>query len=266
MRNIKLTIEYDGTAYCGWQVQNGHSSASSLAHKKTIQEVIERSLKKILREKVRLVSSGRTDAGVHAFMQVANFKTASGMPLDKLRKGLNAVLPKDIAVNKAAEANEDFHSRFAARSKTYRYLILNRPHRSALLKGRAYFYAGPLNIGLMRQEAKALIGRHNFKAFCASGSSAKDFVRTVNSIRLKKLGYAVAFGGRSAGGSPLLAIDIEASGFLYNMVRNICGTLLEIGRGRFPKGSMKRILKSEDRGSAGPTLPAYGLYLERVRY
>lgn len=248
MRNLKLTIEYDGTNYSGWQCQNIRRPK-----KKTIQETIERALRKILREKVKLIASGRTDAGVHALAQVANFKTSRNIPALNLQRALNSVLPGDIAVIKVGKARADFHSRFSARAKIYRYTILNQPHPSAFLRNTACFYPYPLDIALMREEAKCLLGRHDFSAFCASGSSAKSAIRRIEKISIKKI-------------NRLIIIDIQADGFLYNMARNIVGTLIEIGRGRFKKGALKKILLSRDRSLAGPTAAAGGLCLVKVNY
>ena len=234
MRNLKLEIEYDGTNYCGWQVQKSHRS-------KSIQEVIEKTLRKILQERVRLIASGRTDAGVHALGQVANFKTRSKIPSGKLQRALNGLLPDDISIIKVEEKPLDFHSRFRAKSKVYQYTILNRAYPSALLRNRVYFYPYPLNIRLMRKKARSLLGKHDFKSFCASASSVKDTVRTIKRLSIKKSGPA------------LITIEIEADGFLYNMVRRIAGTLIETGRGKSPK-------------LAGPTAPACGLRLVKVRY
>ena len=252
MRNLKLEIEYDGTNYAGWQVQNS---------KKTIQSVIEKTLQRILQEKVHLIVSGRTDSGTHALAQVANFKTKSKIPPDKLRLALNSWLPADIAISKAEEKALDFHSRFDAKSKIYRYSILNRPHPSPLQRKAVYFYRHPLNIGLMRKESKALLGRHDFSSFCASGAGFRNKVRVIKKITIKEINYPL-----SAIRYPFIAIDIEADGFLYNMVRNIAGTLIEIGRGRFKPGDLKRILLARDRKAAGPTLPARGLCLMKVKY
>lgn len=251
MRNLKLTIEYDGTNYAGWQAQKRKH--------KTIQAVLENTLRKILQEKIRLIASGRTDAGVHALAQVANFKVKSEISLEKLRRALNGLLPTDIAVSKIEEAGLDFHSRFSAKAKTYRYTILNRPYRPALLRNRVYFYPYPLDINLMRQEARCLLGKRDFKSFCTSGSDVRDTMRTIKRISIKKFSDNLE-------GAPLLVIEIEADGFLYNMVRNIIGTLIEIGRSRLPKGSMKKILSAKDRRRAGQPVPAKGLILLRVNY
>lgn len=241
MRNIKLTIEYDGTNYAGWQCQTSQ---------KSIQESIEKILRKILQEGIRLIASGRTDAGVHASAQVANFKTAKNIPLQKLQRGLNGLLPEDIVVSKIEEVPLSFHSRFSARSKIYRYTILNRPYPSAFLKNSAYFYPYPLDIGLMRKSAKSLLGRHDFRAFCASGSSAKSTIRTIKRIAIKK---STTNRKLQTANPAVITIDIEADGFLYNMVRRIVGGLIEIGRGRTKKLS-------------GPTAPACGLCLVKVGY
>ena len=245
MRNIKLTIEYDGTAYAGWQCQKPRL--------KTIQQIMEAVLRRILQEKIKLAVSGRTDAGVHAQAQVANFKTGASLTLEKLQKALNGLLPGDIAVVRVEEERPGFHSRFSAKSKVYRYMILNRNYPSALLRKTVYFYPHPLNIRLMQSESKALLGRHDFSSFQASGSKVKDSRRTIKGIRVFKEG-------------DLLNIDIEADGFLYNMVRNIVGTLIEVGRGRFPRGSLKKILRLRNRKFAGPTAPARGLCLLKVEF
>jgi len=246
MRNLKLEIEYDGTNYAGWQVQ-AHQK------KKSIQEVIEKTLQKILREKVRLVVSGRTDAGAHAKAQIANFKTNSVITLNKLRLALNGLLPDDISISKVEEASSSFHSRFDAKSKVYRYTILSRAYPSGLLRGTSYFCSYPLNVRLMRKESRCLTGEHNFKSFQASDKKERSSTRKIKQLKVAR-------------NKDLIHIDIEANGFLYNMVRNIVGTLIEIGRGRFPEGSMKRILSAKNRRAAGPTVPAKGLCLIKVKY
>jgi len=251
MRNLRLEIEYAGTNYCGWQVQRRQKAKGK--RQKSIQEIIEKTLHRILQEKVRLIASGRTDSGVHAQGQIANFKTTSGIPLEKLQRALNGLLPQDITIKSIKQVPLDFHSRFAAKSKAYRYSILNRLYPSVFLRNRVYFYPYPLDIKIMQTEAKVLLGRHDFKAFKASGSITERTVRTIKRIKISKEG-------------DLIHVDIEADGFLYNMVRNIVGTLIEIGRARFPKGSLKRILASRNRKLAGPTAPPGGLCLLAVRY
>jgi len=245
MRNIKLTIEYAGTNYAGWQVQNKKH--------RTIQGTLEKALRKILRKRIKLIGSGRTDSSVHAKAQVANFKTDSSIAIEKLRKALNAVLPDDISVIKTEEAGLDFHSRFFAKSKVYRYTILNRPSRPAILRDTAYFFSYPLNLKLMRKDARALLGRHNFKSFQAADKKRRDTTRTIKNLKITR-------------DKDSIYIDIEADGFLYNMVRNIVGTLIEIGRGKLPEGSTKKILLARNREFAGPTAPAQGLCLLEVKY
>lgn len=258
-RNLKLEIEYDGTNYCGWQVQKSPQLKAHPPQKKSIQEVIETTLQAILQEDVRLFSSGRTDAGVHAKAQIANFKTKSKLALKKLQRALNGLLPDDISVSKIEEKGFNFHSRFAAKSKVYRYYLLNRAYPSALLRERVYFYPYSLDVELMRKEALCLKGRHNFRAFCSSANSLKNTTRTVKRISIVKLRCPLTE-------FSLIAIDIEADGFLYNMARSIVGTLLEVGRGKLKVGDLKKILMAEDRKKAGPTAPAHGLCLNKVKY
>ncbi len=253
MRNFQLKIEYDGTHYYGWQVQNGKKAKAIYRNSQTIQHVLEGVLKKILQEDVLLIVAGRTDSGVHALSQVANFKSSSRMSLEKLHWALNSLLPQDIKVTRIKCVSLDFNSRFSAKSKLYRYTILNRKYSSALLANRVYFFRHHLDLGLMRREAKVLLGRHNFTSFQATDTRQRNPLRTIKLIKIIK-------------NKDLLHIDIQADSFLYNMVRSIAGTLLEIGRGRFLQGSMKNILKARNRSLAGPTLPAKGLYLVRVNY
>jgi len=266
MPNLKVTIEYDGSNYAGWQIQNSPRLTVHSSEKRTIQATIEKTLRKILQEKVRLIASGRTDAGVHALAQVANFKTKNKMPLQKLQWALNGNLPQDIVITKIEKVSADFHSRFSAKSKVYRYLILNRGYPSALLRDRVYFCRYPLDIKLMRKEAKWLLGKHDFKSFCASGSSARDTVRRVKKIVIKRIPTSHELQATNATDNSLIVIDIEADGFLYNMVRNITGTLIDIGRGRLPRGSVRHILIGRNRKLAGVTLPACGLSLVEVKY
>jgi len=251
MPNFKLQIEYDGRRYYGWQVQNGKKL--SYPANKTIQYVLEQVLRKILQEEIKLTVAGRTDSGVHALSQVANFKSSTKMPLARLRWAINCLLPEDIKVTRIQKVGLDFNSRFCAKSKIYRYTILNRKYSSPLSAGRVYFFHYPLDLRLMRSEAKFLLGRHNFQAFQAAEDRQRNPVRTIKRVKIAK-------------DKDFLYIDIEADSFLYNMVRNISGTLLEIGRGKFPKGSMRRILKLGERRLAGPTLPAKGLCLVKVKY
>ena len=284
MPNIRLDIEYDGTGYCGWQAQNSaqkksHSKVNPVTNLrglkraikvcngvKTIQETIEKILCKVLQEKITLTASGRTDSGVHALNQVANFKTNSQLPLERIQKALNSLLPQDITITAINKVPEDFHSRYCAKSKVYRYFILNSSTPCAFLNKFTWNILCKLDLKTMRQAARALEGRHDFKSFCASGSRVKDTVRTVKKLVIKESSYHLSPNTYNLTNRQLIAIDIEADGFLYNMVRNIVGTIVEIGKGRLEKSELKRILLARDRKSAGPTAPAKGLFLVQVNY
>ena len=250
MRNIKIEIEYDGTNYKGWQIQR---KPDGIPTQKTIQGVIERVLSGILQEDMRVTGSGRTDSGVHAVGQIANFKTKSKMPMAVMQRALNALLPKDIVIVDIEEAKPDFNSRFDALSKTYRYQILNRNYATAFDRLYQCHVPYKLDYRLMAREGRVLIGRKDFKSFQASDKKERNSVRNIKRLSVRKDGS-------------IINIDIEANGFLYNMVRNIVGTLIEIGRGKLSPGSMKSILREKDRTKAGPTAPAKGLSLMRVRY
>lgn len=243
-RNLKLTIEYDGRAYRGWQIQKGR-------HARTIQQTIEQVLARILNEKVRLIGSGRTDAGVHALGQVANFKTKKQIAPGKLKRALNGLLPADIVVQAIKEVPLDFHSRFSARTKLYRYTILQRDYRCAHLNNLVYFYPYPLALELMKKAARSLLGKRDFSCFQSRDRLSRNPWRTIKKLKITKK-------------NSFIYIDIEADGFLSKMCRNIVGTLLEVGRGRAI--TMSRLLLSRDRTIAGPTAPAAGLCLVRVKY
>ena len=243
MLNYKLIIEYDGTHYSGWQIQRDQ---------RTIQQEIEKHLSKILNSHIKIHGSGRTDAGVHALAQVANFKTASTIKPAVIKRALNSQLDKDIRIKSIIKAADDFHARFSAKSKTYRYQIaLKEP--SAFERFYYNYIPYKLNLSLMKKEAKDLLGTHDFKSFQGSARLAKDTKRTITKVSLIKKSNKLYF-------------TIEANGFLYNMVRNIAGTLIEIGRGKFPPGSIKKIIKNKDRKIAGPTAKACGLFLVGVKY
>lgn len=244
MRNIKITVQYEGTRFSGWQFQTNARS---------IQEAIERCLKKITGRKARLTGSGRTDAGVHASGQVANFKTHSDIPLKNLQMALNSCLPEDIVVSGIEEVDLKFNSQHDAKTKLYRYSIVNNNFADPFIRRFAYRCFYKLDVGDMRKAAKALVGRRNFKAFQANDSGNSGAVRTIKYIKVEKKG-------------DLIYIYIEADGFLYNMVRNIVGTLIEVGRGKFGIGKVKDILARRDRRHCGPTVPAKGLCLMKVKY
>ncbi len=243
-RNIKLVIKYDGTHYSGWQFQK---------NAETVQEAIESALKKITGRKIKLKGAGRTDSGVHAVHQVANFKTNSKLTLDKIKDALNSSLAEDILVVSAESVPLKFDSQRLARSKRYRYTVTTARFADPFIRHFASRFSYPLNIRSMRRAAKALTGKHDFKAFQASGSSESNTVRTIKKIKIEKRG-------------DLVYIDVWADGFLYNMVRTVAGTLLEIGRGKMPENNIKEILLKRDRRSAGPTAPAKGLCLMNVEY
>lgn len=244
MSRIRIVIEYDGMNYVGWQTQpNGVA----------VQQVIEEELEKVTGERIALHGSGRTDSGVHALGQVAHFDTAARMPADKFAYALNAGLPKDIRVRWSGEAAPDFHARFSARSKHYRYTLQLGPHLRAFTRHTALHVHGALDLPLMERAAEAVLGEHDFRAFKAAGSTVENTVRTVT---------------RSAwtGEGEYLRYDVEGTGFLYNMVRILVGTMLDIGKGILPPDAMEQALISCDRGDAGATAPAHGLMLMGVRY
>jgi tRNA pseudouridine38-40 synthase len=244
MRNIKITVAYDGTRYNGWQVQkNG----------RTVQDEIEGVIRKISGHRHVIYGAGRTDAGVHAMGQVAHFKTALSMPVKRIPNAINAFLPADIAVIKAEEVPLQFHSQYDATEKHYRYYIFNSKNRHPFRENYAWRVGYTIDLELMRAEAEYLIGKHDFKSFQARDRKERNSVRAINSIRIRKARKDIV-------------IDIRGDGFLYNMVRNIAGTLVEIGRGYFPEGSMSDILNCKDRTKAGPTAPAKGLFLMEVKY
>ena len=244
MRNIKLTIAYDGTGYSGWQFQKNGSS---------VQETIQKAIKKVTGQALHLTGSGRTDAGVHAAAQTANFKTLSKLPVKNIQMALNTSLPRDIVIIAAEEAGPSFDSRHSAKSKVYRYTIFNNDFLPPLLRHYAAKCYYALDIRLMRKAARALEGRRDFKAFQAKDGVEKKSVRTLKSVKVKKEG-------------DVINIDMEADGFLYNMARNIAGTLVDVGRGRIPADGIGNILKKKDRRLSGPTMPAKGLCLVKVNY
>lgn len=244
MRNIKLIIEYDGTAYCGWQVQpNGI----------TIQEVMEGALARMLGEPAKLRSSGRTDAGVHARGMVACFNTDKGLPLRAFREGLNAMLPNDIAVREVCEVPLPFNPRADAQAKHYRYTILLDNLRSPLARHTVWRLPGRLDLAAMQEACDLFIGEHNFAAFRASNCGAKTTVRKINSLELVQDGS-------------IIHLDVNGSGFLKNMVRIIAGTLIEVGQGRRAPQDVTRLLREGDRQVSGMTAPPHGLCLMEVYF
>lgn len=244
-RTIRLTLEYDGTAYHGWQRQ---------ANALTIQEVVETCLARLTGQPVRVQASGRTDAGVHALGQVAHLRTASALPLAAFREGLNSLLPRDIVVLAASEAAADFHARYGAKAKCYEYRILNRPVRSPLHRHRCWWLPQPLDLARLQTAAALIVGEHDFASFQASGSAVKSTVRRV---------LAADWEERPGGWK---MFRITATGFLRGMVRTLVGTLAEVGAGKRPVDDLSRLLAQKDRTLAGPAAPAGGLYLAAVFY
>lgn len=246
MRNIKLILEYDGTNYHGWQSQSGSGTP-------TIQDSLEAALKTLTQEDIKTYSSGRTDAGVHALGHVANFNTSSAIPPQAWAPALNHLLPHDIRVLESREVPPDFHARYSALAKTYRYRILNRRQPTALFRSYAWHVNGKLKLKPMRQAAEFLIGKHDFSAFRSSSCGAKSPIRTLKRLEIKKNGE-------------FIDIVLEADAFLQYMVRNIAGTLVETGLGRFSPDDVARMLASCDRTLSGRTAPPQGLCLVTVTY
>lgn len=244
-RNIKLVIEYDGSNYHGWQTQPNAI---------TIQEIIEGKLAIITQKKVNLVASGRTDTGVHALGQVANFYTQSTIAAESLGKSLNSLLPPDIVIRKAEELEESFHARFSARSKVYLFIILNDKIPSAIYRNYSWHLPFNLDIDKMRRSASFLIGEHDFSCFKSSDSENTDPIRDLMDINL--------FRNKDR----FIHIRIEANGFLKYMVRNIVGTLMDVGRNKISVSEFNAIFQSKDRTKAGVTAPPQGLFLKEVKY
>ncbi len=244
MRNIKLTIEYDGSNYLGWQKQKTGE---------TIQNTIEEAIKALTNEEVEVIGSSRTDAGVHAKGFVANFKTNSKIPSDKYREAINHKLPDDIVILKSEEVDESFHSRYNAKGKTYSYAILNRDVPSALNRYYLYHVKRKLDIEAMKEACKYFIGTHDFAAFKSSGSSVKTTVRTISKLYIDE-------------NNDIIKIYVTGDGFLYNMVRIIVGTLIMVGSNKIKPEEIENIIYEKDREKAGICVPAMGLVLEKVYY
>jgi len=248
MRTIKLILEYDGTEYRGWQRQKNGLS---------VQAILEERIAVITGERVKVIGSGRTDAGVHALGQVAHFRTASAIPAENLLKGINSLLPDDIVVKSLTDAPAGFHARIDARRKTYLYRLYNGVTRTALFRRYAWTVSAPLDVPAMRRAAAYLVGRHDFTSFCTVHTEAASFVREIFRLEISPTG--------TTAGS-FLEIEVEADGFLRYMVRTIVGTLVEIGRGKRPPEEMTAILTGRNRDLAGMTAPPQGLFLKEVFY
>ena len=244
MRRIHLIVEYDGTNYAGWQRQ-----ANALA----VQQVIEEKLRRLTGEPIVIHGASRTDAGVHALGQSAHFDTDSRIPAEKFSYALNALLPPDIRISRSEAVPDDFHARFSTRGKRYRYLFYDDRHAGALNRNTHAHSIYQLDEGLMAAEAEALIGRHDFRAFAASGSMVRDTVRAIWRAEIARDGHEVR-------------LIVEGNGFLYNMVRIIAGTLRDIGSGKLAPGALRRAIETGDRLDLGVTAPAHGLTLMEVFY
>lgn len=257
-RNIKLTIEYDGTAYHGWQSQENAV---------TVQDTVTAAVCRLTGESITVTGSSRTDTGVHALGYVCNFFTDSAIPADKFAFALNMLLPDDIVVKSSEEAAPDFHARFSAKGKKYTYLIYNSTFPSALLRHRAYHVYYPLDVDEMNKAARHFVGTHDFLAFSASGFSAKTTVRTITSAIVSGVSHTqhiVQPENENMG--QLIEFSVAGDGFLYNMVRIMAGTLVEVGFGKLGANDVPEIIASLDRRRAGRTAPAHGLYLAEVFY
>lgn len=245
MQNFRLTVEYDGTCYHGWQRQK---------HDVTVQAEIEKRLALMTGQRISLVGSGRTDAGVHALGQVAHFKCETRLDAATFRKGLNSLLPDDIVITDCRQTTQDFHARFDVKSKIYHYRILNRKLPSALLRFYTWHIRNPLNVMLIEEARQFLLGRHDFKAFEGAGSPRAHTVRNIMTAKW------------TVSDDQIHQLCIEADGFLRYMVRNLVGTLVDVGAGKISPMEFKEILLSKDRSRAGATAPPQGLYLVRVNY
>ena len=245
LNNIKLTLEYDGTNYYGWQKQKGF---------KTIQGEIEEAIELVTKEHCEVIGSSRTDAGVHARGFVANFKTNSNIPIEKIAIALNSNLKKSIRIISAEEVDEKFHSRLTCKKKTYRYVINNSEFSSAIYRNLETHIPKKLDVDKMKQGAKYFEGEHDFKAFKASGTSSKSSIRTIYKAEVFEMP------------NNRIYIELTGNGFLYNMVRIIAGTLVDVGIGKIKPEDIKKIIESKDRSLAGKTLQPNGLYLVSVKY
>ena len=248
MRPFKMTLAYDGTNYAGWQIQAGPI---------TIQQTLEEALQKITGVPIRIVASGRTDAGVHAFGQVVSFASSTQLSCHDLRNALNAITPHDLFVREVSNAPDGFHAIRDATSKRYRYIIQDGLDMDIFSRGFSWHVRSILNESAMQQAATFLIGQHDFASFQAAGSERATTIRKVIDLSVER---------KSAELSDRIILEISADGFLYNMVRNIVGTLVEVGKGHKPAAWIKEVLAAKDRRAAGTTAPAQGLFLLSVDY
>lgn len=244
MKKVKLVVAYDGTNYCGWQIQpNGV----------TIEQKLNEALTQLLGEEIKVTGASRTDAGVHSLGNVCVFETSSRMPAEKISFALNQRLPEDIVVQSSCEVDESFHPRFSKSKKTYEYRILNRKMRMPTRRLDTYFFHYELDVAAMQKAAGYLVGEHDFKSFCAANAQSETTIRTIYSCEVSKK-------------EDIITIRVTGNGFLYNMVRIIAGTLIKVGNGDYKPEDMKEILDACDRSKAGPTAPAHGLTMIGLEY
>lgn len=245
LKRVKLVVAYEGTRYCGWQLQpNGL----------TIEEVLNQTLSELLGEEIQVIGASRTDAGVHSLGNVAVFDTGTRIPPEKICYALNQRLPEDIAVQSSCQVPDDFHPRRCYSEKTYEYRILNRKIPVPTLRRDTYFYYRELDLGKMQQAAAFLVGEHDFRSFCSVRTSVGHTVRKVLSCTVEKSKEGI------------IVVRVTGTGFLYNMVRIIAGTLVAVGVGELAPESIPDILEKKDRGAAGPTAPAHGLTMIGIKY
>lgn len=244
MKRIKLIIAYDGTNYCGWQVQPNAI---------TVEGIINKHLSELLNEDISVIGASRTDSGVHSLGNVAVFDTDTRIPGEKIALALNQRLPEDIRVQNSEEVAPDFHPRYAESEKTYEYKILNRRIPDPTKRLYTNFVYVPLDVDAMKDATKYIVGEHDFASFCSAGSQVQSTVRTVYQLDVEKV-------------DDVITIRIRGNGFLYNMVRIIAGTLIQVGMGVYPPEYVKEIIEAKDRSMAGPTAPAHGLTLVKIDY
>ena len=241
---IALGVEYDGSEYFGWQSQAGGS---------TVQDAIQLALSQIACAPLTVIAAGRTDSGVHALEQVIHFDTDIDRPLSAWVRGVNALLPRSIAILWAHAVPEEFHARFSAQARSYQYVLINRPTRSAVHHGKAGWFHTPLDVPAMRQAAQYLLGEHDFSSLRAAECQAKSPVKNISQLEIQQQGDTILF-------------DLTANAFLHHMVRNIVGCLVYVGKGKHPPEWMKEVLEARQRSAAAPTFAPDGLYLRGIKY
>ncbi len=244
VKRIALGVEYDGRGYLGWQSQ---------PQGQTVQDTLQLALSQVASAPVSIIAAGRTDTGVHALEQVIHFDTPVDRPLTAWVRGVNALLPDSIAVRWAHAVPDEFHARFSAHGRSYRYLLINRPVRSAIYAGRAGWFHAPLDMAAMQEAAGYLLGEHDFSAFRASQCQAKSPVKILNQLDIYQDGEMLVF-------------DVSANAFLHHMVRNLVGCLVYVGKGKYPPQWLEEVLESRERKLAAPTFSPDGLYLRRIQY